>query len=180
MLFLKFYRVLGVFLELGIWKNIGPCLSVMRYFLCLADEPPAEDDSTETPITDVMRADMTLAAEENDNVTISCKNEHNGTVDQVLLEKMPHGQTWSIIGECEKHDLLTKDYRDVPGLRCTDTLDVSLQLTSVGQQDGGFYRCTFSTDAGLQTTTVLLTVSPSGTKQTACLWLLNKLLLGEN
>lgn len=130
----------------------------------MADEPPAEDNSTEPPVTDVIRADKTLAAEENNNVTISCKNEHNGT--KVLVEKMPHGQTWSIIGECEKakHDLLTKG---AGGLRCTDALDVSLQLTSVAQQDGGFYRCTFSTDAGLQTTTVLLTVSPSGTKQTA-------------
>lgn len=155
----------------------------------MADEPPAEDHSTEPPVTDVIRADMMLAAEENDNVTISCKNEHKGTVDQVFLEKMPHGQTWSIIGQCEKvkRDLLTEDYRDVHGLRCTDTLDMSLQLTSVGQQDGGFYRCTFSTDAGLQTTTVLLTVSPSGTKQTArmshihvALWLLNKLPLREN
>lgn len=135
----------------------------------MADEPPAEDNSTEPPVTDVIRADTTLVAEENDNVTISCKNEHNGTVDQVFLDKMPHGQTWSIIGECKKvkHGLLADDYRDVRGLRCTDTLDVSLQLTGVGQQDSGFYRCTFSTDAGLQTTTVLLTVSPSGTKQTA-------------
>lgn len=141
----------------------------MRYSLCLADEPPAEDNSTESPVTHVIWADVTLAAEENDNVTISCKNEHNSTVDQVLLEKMPHGQTWGIIGECKKakHDLLTIDYRDARGLRCTDTLDVSLQLTSVGQQDGGFYRCTFNTGAGLQTTTVLLTVSPSGTTQTA-------------
>lgn len=136
----------------------------------MADEPPAEDNSTEPPVTDVIRADRTLAAEENDNVTISCKNEHNGTVSQVFLEKMPHGQNWSIIGECKKvkHGLLTEDDRDVRGLRCTDTLDVSLQLTGVQQQDGGFYRCTFNTDAGLQTTTVLLTVSPSGTKQTAC------------
>lgn len=166
---------------------------MMRYSLCLADEPPAEDNSTEPPVTDVIGADMTLAAEENDNVTISCKNAHNGTVDQVSLEKMLHGQTWSNIGECKKvkHDLLTVDDRDVRGLSCTDTLDVSLQLTGVGRQDAGFYRCTFSTDAGLQTTTVLLTVSSSGMKQTAytshtvrhvqhvALWLFNKLLLGE-
>lgn len=128
-----------------------------------ADEPPEEeDDGTEPPTPEVIKTDTELVAEQNNNVTISCNHKHNSTVYQVILEKMPHGQPWGIIGVCKKVDggLVGEDYSDSGRVSCADSLDVSLHLTGVVQEDGGFYRCTFSTDAGEQTTTVLLTVPP--------------------
>lgn len=146
--------------------------SPTRHFLSvnhlsvLTDEPPEEDNGTERPTPETIRADTELVAEENNNLTINCNHEHNGTVYQVILEKMPHGQPWGIIGVCKKVEggLVGEDYSDRGRVSCTDSLDVSLHLTGVVQEDGGFYRCTFSTDAGVQTTTVLLTVPPPGTK----------------
>ena len=132
-----------------------------------ADEPPEEDDdSAEPPTTEAIETDTELVAEENNNLTISCNHEHNGTVYQVILEKMPHGHPWRIIGVCKKAEgsLVSEDYSDRGAVSCTDSLDISLRLTGVVPEDGGFYRCTFSTDAGVQTTTVLLTVPPPGTK----------------
>ncbi|XP_070784603.1 CD226 antigen [Enoplosus armatus] len=128
------------------------------------DEPPEEDNGTEPPTPEVIKTDTELVAEQDNNLNISCKHEHNGTVYQVILEKMPHGQPWGIIGVCKKVEggLLGEDYSDRGRVSCTDSLDVSLHLTGVAQEDGGFYRCTFSTDAGVQTTTVLLTVPTPG------------------
>lgn len=145
-------------------------LSVTSSFLSFpptvcADEPPGEDDSTEPPTTQMITADSELIAEQDSNLTINCNHEHNGTVYQVTLEKMPHMQPWVIIGICEKAlDQVPKDYNDRGRVSCTDTLHVSLHLTGVVEEDGGFYRCTFNTDAGLQTTTVLVSVLPPGTK----------------
>lgn len=135
-------------------------------FLVFADEPPEEDNGTEPPTPEPITPDTEVVAEEDNNLTISCNHEHNGTVYQVILEKMPHGHPWGIIGVCKKVEggLLAEDYSDRGRVSCTDSLDVSLHLTGVVQQDGGFYRCTFSTDAGVQTTTVLLTVPPPGTQ----------------
>lgn len=130
-----------------------------------ADEPPGEYDSTETPTTQMITADSELIAEQDSNLTINCNHEHNGTVYQVTLEKMPHLQPWGIIGICKKDlDPVTEDYNDRGRVSCTDTLHVSLHLTGVVEEDGGFYRCTFKTDAGWQTTTVLVSVLPPGTK----------------
>lgn len=128
------------------------------------DEPPAEDDSAEDPTSEVITPDTELEAEENNNLTVNCNHEHNGTVYQVILEKMPLGHPWAIIGVCKKVEggLVGEDYSDRGWVSCEDSLDVSLHLTGVVQEDGGFYRCTFSTDAGVQTTTVLLTVPPPG------------------
>ncbi|XP_029313117.1 LOW QUALITY PROTEIN: CD226 antigen [Cottoperca gobio] len=128
------------------------------------DDPPEEDDSTEPPTPGGIHTDTELLAEPNNNLTLSCNHEHNGTVYQVILEKMPHSQPWGIIGVCKKVEggLLKEDYSDRGRVSCADSLDVSLHLTGVVQADGGFYRCTFSTDAGVQTTTVLLTVPPPG------------------
>lgn len=147
-------------------------LSLTIYFLCVlhlpvfADEPPEEDDSTEPPTPGMIKADTELVAEEDKNLTIGCNHEHNGAVDQVMLETMPHGQAWGRIGVCKNvgGGLVGEDYSDRGRVSCTDSLDLSLHLTRVAQQDGGFYRCTFSTDAGVQTTTMLITVSPPGTK----------------
>uniref|UniRef100_A0A3Q3MD86 CD226 molecule n=1 Tax=Labrus bergylta TaxID=56723 RepID=A0A3Q3MD86_9LABR len=106
--------------------------------------------------------DTELVAERNNNLTIKCNHVHNGTVYQVILEKMPHSEPWSIIGVCKKVEggLVGEDYSDRGEVSCADSLDVSLHLTGVVPEDSGFYRCTFSTDTGVQTTTVLLTVAP--------------------
>ncbi|XP_026216922.1 CD226 antigen isoform X4 [Anabas testudineus] len=129
------------------------------------DEPPEEEDeSIRSPAPESTVADIELVAELNNNVTISCNHQHNGTVHQVNLERMPHGQPWIIIGVCKKvgGGLVSEDYSDRGLVTCVSSLDVSLHLTHVEQEDGGFYRCRFSTDAGEQTTTVQLTVSASG------------------
>ncbi|KAG7526432.1 CD226 antigen isoform X1 [Solea senegalensis] len=134
------------------------------------DEPPEDDeeeekeDITEPPTPEVTVADVELLAEQNNNLTISCNHKHNGTVYQALLERMPHGQRWGIIGVCKKVEggLVGEDYSDRGRVNCHDSLDVNLQLTGVAMDDGGFYRCTFNTDAGVQTTTVLLTVVTQG------------------
>lgn len=131
-------------------------VSVITYFiLCFTDEPPEPDV-----------ADIELVAEQNNNVTIRCNHQHNSTVYQVNLERMPHGQPWSIIGVCKKVEgkLLSEDYTERGTVSCVSSLDASLHLTDVEQEDGGFYRCRFSTDAGEKTTTVQLTVSTPGTK----------------
>lgn len=159
-----------------------------RYFLCLLDEPPEEeeddDDSSsrseeddddrssrsELPsTTHAVRADSTLQATENDNVTLRCERRRNGTVHAVTVEKMARGEPWSLVGECRRAK------RPPPpggeeglGLLCTDDLDVSVQLAGVAQRDGGLYRCNFSTDGGVHSTTVLLTVAPAGTERAAC------------
>ncbi|XP_018529516.1 CD226 antigen isoform X2 [Lates calcarifer] len=128
------------------------------------DEPPEDENITEHPTPEVTVSDIELVAEQDNNVTISCNHEHNGTVYQVILEKMPHGQPWGIIGVCKKVEggLVGEDYSDRGRVSCADSLEVSLHLTGVVLDDSGFYRCTFSTDAGMQTTTVLLTVPTPG------------------
>ncbi|XP_035513532.1 CD226 antigen isoform X3 [Morone saxatilis] len=128
------------------------------------DEPPGEDNGIEPPTPEVIEADTELLAERDTNLTITCNHEHNGTIYQVILEKMPHAEPWGIIGVCKKVEggLVGEDYSDSGRVSCTDSLDVSLHLTGVVPEDGGFYRCTFSTDAGVKTTTVLLTVPPPG------------------
>ncbi|XP_068613559.1 CD226 antigen-like [Brachionichthys hirsutus] len=128
------------------------------------DEPPEENDSAEAPTPEGIKSDTELVSEQSSNVTIGCKPKHHGTVYQVILEKMLQSQPWVIIGVCKKVEgsLVSEDYSDRGRVSCTDTVDVSLHLTDVLQEDGGLYRCTFSTDSGVQTTTVMLTVPPPG------------------
>ncbi|XP_031705793.1 CD226 antigen isoform X1 [Anarrhichthys ocellatus] len=128
------------------------------------DEPPEEDNGTEPPSPEAIETNTELVAEPNNNVTIGCNHQHNGTIYQVILEKMPHGQAWAIIGVCKKVEggLVSEDYSDRGRVSCLDSLDVSLHLTGVVPEDAGFYRCSFSTDAGPRTTTVLLIVPPPG------------------
>lgn len=132
------------------------------------DEPPEEDededDFTEAPTPGAFETDTQLVAELNENLTISCDPGRNATVYQVIMEKMVHEQPWSIIGVCKKVEggLVGEDYSDRGRISCADSLEVSLHLVYVGQEDGGFYRCTFSTDAGTQTTTLTLTVTAPG------------------
>lgn len=126
------------------------------------DTPPDNGDSPEPPTLAEIPTDIDLVAQQNDNLTIHCNHIHNGTIYQVILEKMPHNQPWSIIGVCKKVEggLVGEDYSDRGRVSCEDSLDISLHLTGVVPEDGGLYKCTFSTDSGEQTTTVLLTVPP--------------------
>ncbi|KAM9333481.1 LOW QUALITY PROTEIN: CD226 antigen [Pholidichthys leucotaenia] len=133
------------------------------------DEPPEDEDdddndSTESPPAPDTQTDTELVAEQNNNLTIRCNRQHNGTIYQVILERMLHGQSWGIIGVCKKVEggLVGEDYSDRGRVNCADSLDISLHLTDVTEGDNGFYRCTFNTDAGVQTTTVQLTVIPPG------------------
>nr|XP_020455629.1 CD226 antigen isoform X3 [Monopterus albus] len=128
------------------------------------DDPPEDDNSTEPPSPEVIVANTELIAEENSNLTIICNHQHNGSVSQALMKKMPQGQGWNTIGVCKKEggNPVSENYSDRGRVVCADSLDVSLQLTAVMQEDGGYYRCIFTTDVGEQTTTVLLTVLISG------------------
>ncbi|XP_077410092.1 CD226 antigen [Vanacampus margaritifer] len=126
------------------------------------DEPP-EDDKEDN--AEVMEADAHVTAEPSGNLTVECNHQRNGTaVHQAVVEHMPFGQAWVIIGICKlvEGGVLIEDYSERGQLSCEQNLDVSLQLGPVAREDGGMYRCSFSTDAGLQTNTVMVTVSPSG------------------
>lgn len=110
-----------------------------------------------------------LVEEENNNLTIRCIHPHNVTIiNQVILERKLHEQLWTIIGVCKQVDggLLSEDYSDRGRVDCADSLEVSLHLTGIAQEDGGFYRCTFNTDVGVRTYTIQLSVSPQGTTKT--------------
>ncbi|XP_061569165.1 CD226 antigen isoform X2 [Cololabis saira] len=126
------------------------------------DEPPKEENSTELPSPEATVVDTELVAEQSNNLTIRCNHQHNATIYQVILERMLLGLPWVIIGVCKKVEggLVGEDYSDRGRVNCADSLDVSLHLTNVGEEDSGFYRCTFNTDVGVQTTTVQLTVAP--------------------
>lgn len=135
-----------------------------------SDEPPEESQEehevgVDSPTPEVIVADVELVAVQNNNITITCNHTHNGTVYQSMLERMPYHQLWSIIGVCKQveGDLVSEDYSDRGQVICEDSLDVQLHLTGVVQDDGGLYRCTFNTDLGMQTSTVLLTVVTQGT-----------------
>ncbi|XP_046879595.1 CD226 antigen isoform X1 [Hypomesus transpacificus] len=127
-----------------------------------------EPELLTTAVTpEVIQVDTELVAERSDNLTISCKHKHNGTVYEVTVEKLGLNQ-WGggtgIMAVCRVVDggLVGEEFLSRGRVYCTDSLDVSLQLTELVEEDGGFYRCRFSTDAGVQTTTVLLTVPGPG------------------
>ncbi|XP_056155071.1 CD226 antigen isoform X2 [Lampris incognitus] len=127
------------------------------------DEPP-EDQSVETPTLAPIEADTEVVAELNENLTIICNHEHKGTVYKVTVEKSTRGQPWEIVGSClaVNGGMSGEEYTKRVRVSCQDSLGVSLQLVEVAEEDEGLYRCGFSTDTGVQTTTVLLTVPRSG------------------
>ncbi|XP_055038939.2 CD226 antigen isoform X1 [Misgurnus anguillicaudatus] len=101
-----------------------------------------------------------LVAAENDNLTIKCDHVHEGEVYQVSLEKVdPKDGSSNIIATCQmlNDGVELKEFSSEGRVNCTDAMEFSLQLTSIIEDDGGFYRCNFTTDAGVQSTTVLLT-----------------------
>ncbi|XP_054621808.1 CD226 antigen [Dunckerocampus dactyliophorus] len=124
------------------------------------DEPPEEDDNN-SELTD---ADAHLTAEPGNNLTVECSHGHNGTVLQAVVEHMAPGHPWVVVGICKRVEggTLSEDYSERGQIACEDSLAVSLHLMAVAQEDGGLYRCSFSTDAGLRTSTVMVTVPPTG------------------
>uniref|UniRef100_A0A4W5JH86 CD226 molecule n=1 Tax=Hucho hucho TaxID=62062 RepID=A0A4W5JH86_9TELE len=120
------------------------------------------DTNIHTREPEVIQAATELIAERSDNLTISCNHEHNGTVYEVTIEKLDHGSAsgMRIMAKCrlENGGLFGVNYTHRGIVNCSNRLDTRLQLNDVGEEDGGLYRCLFNTDAGVQTTTVLLTV----------------------
>uniref|UniRef100_A0A8C6U9Y9 CD226 molecule n=1 Tax=Neogobius melanostomus TaxID=47308 RepID=A0A8C6U9Y9_9GOBI len=102
-----------------------------------------------------------VAAVLNENLTLSCTGLPNVTVYQVIMERLESGRSWAIIGVCKSLDaaLLSEDYSERGTFSCDHSLDVTLQLVQVQQEDSGFYRCTFHTETGIHSTTMTLSVS---------------------
>lgn len=101
-----------------------------------------------------------LVAAENDNLTIKCDHVHEGEVYQVSLEKVdPEDGSSNIIATCQRldDDVELKEFSSEGIVNCSDAMEVSLHLTSIIKDDGGFYRCNFTTNVSVQSTTVLLT-----------------------
>lgn len=107
-----------------------------------------------------IQPDTELVAAENDNLTIKCDHIQNGEVYHVSIEKLgAEDGSSTILATCEMQndgvELLEHSSRGT--LNCSDAMEVSLHLTSLVEDDGGLYRCNFTTDGGVQSTTVLLT-----------------------
>ncbi len=103
-------------------------------------------------------------ATEDDNLTITCDLVHNGDVYQVSIEKLDaEVGSSNIIATCQMLDdgVKLSEFNSRGQLNCSDALEVSLHLTNIVKEDGGLYRCNFSTDAGVQSTTILLTTLPA-------------------
>ncbi|XP_051970546.1 CD226 antigen-like isoform X2 [Xyrauchen texanus] len=103
--------------------------------------------------------DIELVATENGNLTIRCDHTHNGEVYKVSIEKLGEEEGSStIIAKCQMLDsgVELSELSSRGRLNCSDAMEVSLHLTNIIKEDGGFYRCNFSTEYGVQTHTVLL------------------------
>ncbi|KAG7488552.1 hypothetical protein MATL_G00035780 [Megalops atlanticus] len=109
------------------------------------------DINPTTPYSEVVEMGSTF--------TLRCNYVDNGTVYQVTFEKVGN-RSIDIIALCNVVDgsFVGADYRERVAVNCHDVLDVSLQLMNVTEEDGGLYRCHFSSDAGDQTMTVSVTV----------------------
>ncbi|XP_051542930.1 CD226 antigen-like isoform X2 [Myxocyprinus asiaticus] len=106
-----------------------------------------------------IQPNIELLATENDNMTIRCDHVHKGVVYQVSIEKLGEEEGSSnIIATCQMLDsgVELSEFSSRGQLNCSDAMEVSLHLTNIIKEDGGFYRCNFSTDSGVQTTTILL------------------------
>lgn len=114
--------------------------------------------------TTSIQPDTELVAAENDNLTIKCDHIQNGEVYHVSVEKLdPDDGSHTIIATCRMRDddLELIEYSSRGTLNCSDAMEVSLHLTNIIEEDGGLYRCNFTTDDGVQSTTVLLTTLPA-------------------
>ncbi|KAF6722840.1 CD226 antigen [Oryzias melastigma] len=126
-------------------------------------EPPSFN-ITDPALPEEAVAVAQLVEEENNNATIRCIQPHNVTIYQVILERKLREHIWNIIGVCKQVEggLVSEDYSDRGRVDCADSLEVSLHLTDIAQEDSGFYRCTFNTDVGVRTYTMKLNVSTPG------------------
>ncbi|XP_042570167.1 CD226 antigen-like isoform X1 [Cyprinus carpio] len=98
-----------------------------------------------------IQPDTKLVVTENDNLTIRCNHVHNGEVYQVSIEKLDAEVGISnIIATCRmlEDDVELSEFNSRGRLNCSDAMEVSLHLTN-------------NTDAGVQSTTILLTTLPA-------------------
>ncbi|XP_056110069.1 CD226 antigen isoform X1 [Rhinichthys klamathensis goyatoka] len=121
-------------------------------------------ENTAITTTISIQPDTKLVVAENDNLTIKCDLVHNGEVLQVSIEKLNIEEGSSnIIATCQmlSEGVELNEFDSRGRVNCSDAMEVSLHLTNIIKEDAGFYRCNFSTDAGVQSTTVLLTTLPA-------------------
>ncbi|XP_059380500.1 CD226 antigen isoform X1 [Carassius carassius] len=111
-----------------------------------------------------IQPDTNLVAAENDNLTIMCDLVHSSEVYQVSIEKLDTEVGGSnIIATCQvlEHGVELTEFNSRGLLNCSDAMEVSLHITNIVKEDGGLYRCNFSTNAGVRSTTILLTTLPA-------------------
>uniref|UniRef100_A0AAY4AGJ2 CD226 molecule n=2 Tax=Denticeps clupeoides TaxID=299321 RepID=A0AAY4AGJ2_9TELE len=96
---------------------------------------------------------------EGDDAVLTCTSMHNGTISHISIEKMSTEGS-GLVASCKVEDgrLEGEGFVERAHVNCTDATTASLQLTDVVEGDEGLYQCHFNTDAGIQTTTILLTV----------------------
>ncbi|XP_046689551.1 CD226 antigen isoform X2 [Silurus meridionalis] len=103
-----------------------------------------------------------LIVPESETVTIDCS--HAGIVYEVSVEKMEGADGGSsLLAVCKQDADGVKliEYLPSGNLNCSDEMELKLRLNNVSQDDGGMYRCNFSTDAGISSNLVMLVMFPS-------------------
>ncbi|XP_072513476.1 CD226 antigen isoform X2 [Salminus brasiliensis] len=115
-----------------------------------------------------VRSDTHLVIPEGHNLTIWCTYNNQalaGAVREVSIEKLWSEQEGSsLLGVCKAQEggVEVSDFGDRVRVNCSDDLEMSAQLNSVVEEDVGLYRCNFSTDTGVQTTSIIrLTTIPT-------------------
>lgn len=79
------------------------------------------------------------------------------------MERMEGADAGSrVLAECKRDAEGVELTEHGPGgkVNCSADMEVKLHLNNVSQDDGGIYRCNFSTDAGFSSSLILLTVFP--------------------
>lgn len=100
-----------------------------------------------------------LLVSESEDVTISCS--HDSVVYEVSVERMEgaDGRS-SVLAVCKQNadgvELI--EYLHGDNVNCSEEVEMKLRLNNVSRDDGGIYRCNFSTDTGGFSSIVQLTV----------------------
>ncbi|XP_049341426.1 CD226 antigen isoform X1 [Astyanax mexicanus] len=107
-----------------------------------------------------VHSDTKLVVAESQNLTMWCKynGAHAGAVSEVTVEKLWSDQQGStLLGVCKEQEgsVEVSDFEDRVRVNCSSDLELSVQLSSVVKEDGGLYRCNFTTDTGVQTTSII-------------------------
>ncbi|MCJ8745723.1 hypothetical protein PDJAM_G00133660 [Pangasius djambal] len=103
-----------------------------------------------------------LIVSESEDVTISCS--HDSVVYEVSMERMEGADGGSsLLAVCMQNadGVELNKYLHRGSVNCSDEMEMKLHLNNVSQDDGGIYRCNFSTDAGFSSNLILLTMLPS-------------------